>query len=187
MRALTFVTGNAGKVVEARAALAPAGWDVRQASVPLVEVQADDLATVARAKVQSAEGHVARPFFLDDAGLFVDALGGFPGVYSAYALRTLGTRGLLQLLDGIDDRRARFECVVAYQPREGEARYFHGVARGRIAAKAADGVHGFGFDPIFAPDGRDRTFAEIPTEEKNRMSHRGLALAALARHLAEEP
>lgn len=186
MTTLRFATGNAGKVREAAVALAPLGITVEQAAVPVVEIQADTLAEVARAKLADAARKVAPPFFLDDAGLFVDALRGFPGVYSAHALKTIGVDGLLRLLEGRDDRGARFEAVVAYQPARGEPFFAHGVARGAIARKPADAGHGFGFDPVFVPEDETRTYAELPTDVKNRVSHRGRALAQLVARLREE-
>lgn len=180
------MTGNDGKAREAAAALAPIGIRVEQVRADVVEIQADTLEAVAHAKLAHAARRVPRPFFLDDAGLFVDALAGFPGVYSAHALRTIGTRGILRLLEGRDDRAARFEAVVGYLPERGEPFFAKGVCEGTIAQKTADGGHGFGFDPIFLPRGDSRTFAELPADEKNGLSHRGRALARLSERLRHE-
>ena len=182
---LAFVTGNKGKLEEARARLAEVGVDVVQADLAPVEIQADTLQEVARAKAEDVARRLDGAFFLDDAGLFVDALNGFPGVYSAHALRTLGVPGLLKLLDGVADRAARFEAVVAYREPGAPLALFTGVARGRIAETPRSGGHGFGFDPVFVPEGREETFAELDTATKNRLSHRGRALDQLVRHLAE--
>ena len=123
---------------------------------------------------------VPAPFIIDDSGLEVDALRGFPGVYSAYVYKTLGCAGILRLLtDG--DRAARFRCVIGLADGTG-TRSLTGICEGSIAS-AERGKEGFGYDPIFLPRGSGRTFAEMSTAEKNALSHRGKALAALARHL----
>lgn len=118
---------------------------------------------------------------IDDSGLFVHALGGFPGVYSSYVLRTIGMNGILRLLDGREDRTAHFECCIGASI--GGRRFtVSGSSQGSIAA-APSGKGGFGFDPIFVPSGYDRTFAEISITEKNGISHRGRAIQAFAAEL----
>ncbi len=121
----------------------------------------------------------------DDTGLEVTALNGAPGVYSArYAGENASyadnNRKLLGALGGAANRSAQFRCVIALADPSGEARTVAGVCRGRIA-DAARGDGGFGYDPLFIPDGFDRTFAELSAEEKNRISHRGRALAEARR------
>jgi XTP/dITP diphosphohydrolase len=128
----------------------------------------------------------------DDSGLAVDALGGAPGVYSArYAGReaTYAERmsKLLGELDasGDDERRARFVCVIAVaDPSAGTLHTFEGMCEGRIA-RAPRGTGGFGYDPLFIPDGYDRTFGELPQEVKHTLSHRARALQQAVRHLRE--
>lgn len=182
MRSLRFVTGNAGKAAEAASALAGVAT-VERVDVPVIEVQADELGVVAWHKASALLGRVREPYFVDDGGLFVDALKGFPGVYSAPTLKSIGAAGILRLMEGVADRRARFECVVGYVDG-GEVKLFKGRCDGHIADAPRSTGHGFGFDPIFVPAGDKRTFAEIPTEEKNAMSHRGKALAELRKVLA---
>jgi XTP/dITP diphosphohydrolase len=118
----------------------------------------------------------------DDSGLEVDALGGVPGVRSArYAGEPVSYAAnnalLLRELRGQGNRRARFRCVVALAVPGECVRTVEGRCEGRIAA-APRGSSGFGYDPLFIPDGHDRTFAEMPAALKNRMSHRAAALAA---------
>ncbi|HEV8360778.1 MAG TPA: XTP/dITP diphosphatase [Candidatus Thermoplasmatota archaeon] len=180
---LAFVTGNAHKAREAQAALKPLGIDVAQRAIPHPEIQADTLEEVARERARFLQGHLDEPFIVDDAGLFVDALNGFPGVYSAYVNKTLGWQGVLKLLEGQPNRAARFEAVIAYMEPSLASPFLHkGVCAGRIV-EAARGAQGFGFDPIFAAEDHDRTFAELTIDEKTNLSHRGRALAALARWL----
>lgn len=185
-RRLVFVTGNRGKAAEARAKLAPLGFRVEQRDLRLAEIQASSLEEVASWKVQQAARRIRAPFFLEDAGLFVDALNGFPGVYSSYAHATLGCSGLLRLLASIETRAATFRAVMVYVVPPRRPRFFVGECRGRIAREER-GSRGFGFDPVFVPEeGDGRTFAELAPRDKNRLSHRGRALDALAAHLATE-
>jgi XTP/dITP diphosphohydrolase len=123
----------------------------------------------------------------DDTGLFVVALGGAPGVYPARyggpGLTMAERRAkLMRELAGVADeeRTARFECVIAVaNPQDGDVQWVKGVAAGRIAQAEAEGTGGFGYDPIFIPHGYDQTFSQLPPEEKNRISHRGIAAALI--------
>ncbi|MBM4143715.1 MAG: XTP/dITP diphosphatase [Lentisphaerae bacterium] len=116
----------------------------------------------------------------DDSGLEVDALGGAPGVRSARyagepADHAANNRKLLRELSGRRRRRARFRCVIALSSPSGECRTVEGICPGRIA-EAPRGQEGFGYDPLFVPEGRRLTFAEMDAAVKNRLSHRGRAL-----------
>ncbi|MFQ6013502.1 MAG: non-canonical purine NTP pyrophosphatase [Thermoplasmata archaeon] len=150
-----------------------------QAEYP--EVQADRLEDVVRAALDWLAPRHGDGLVVDDSGLFVRSLGGFPGVYSSYVFRTLGCDGLLALLDGVRDRGATFATVLGLR-EGGENRLFPGRCRGTIT-EGRRGRAGFGFDPIFVPVGSSRTFAEMTWAEKNAMSHRGRAADALAAHL----
>ena len=126
----------------------------------------------------------------DDSGLSVDALGGAPGILSArYAGRDGDTPAnnalLLKNLANADDRRAHFACVLALVDPSGSERLFEGRCEGRIA-ETPSGGGGFGYDPLFIPDGLDCSFAELAASEKNAISHRGRALAALREALANK-
>ncbi len=152
------------------------GYEVEHIREKYPEIQAETLEeTIAPGLEWLMERH-ARPMFIDDSGLFVDALKGFPGVYSSYVFKTVGCDGILRLMRGVEDRSARFECCIGYMEPGGEPFMVKGVARGTIAREAA-GTGGFGYDPIFVPEGDTRTYAQIGVEEKNTMSHRGRAMA----------
>jgi XTP/dITP diphosphohydrolase len=174
-----FVSSNAAKFREVRAILAPFGITTRWARRTLPEPQAEDLLTVARAKTRALPS-AGGPWIVEDSGLFIEPLGGFPGVYSAYAYRTLGIARIARLV-GVGPRRAVFRTVAGV--RTGRSTWFAtGETRGTIAARPR-GHDGFGYDPIFVPDGASRTFAQLPPEEKNRLSHRGRAFRAVGRRL----
>jgi XTP/dITP diphosphohydrolase len=183
---LRVVTSNEGKAREFAAALAGVPWRVERVSMEYQEVQADTLDDVAMesARWLMERGEVEAPFVLEDAGLFVDALEGFPGVYSAYVYKTLGCEGILRLMEGREDRRARFESRLALVLPGGEVELLSGTSRGSVAEDAR-GSGGFGFDPIFVPEAETRTFAEMPIAEKQGHSHRGMALARLRERLAQ--
>jgi XTP/dITP diphosphohydrolase len=127
----------------------------------------------------------------DDSGLEVDALRGAPGLRSRRffgedaSAAERNTR-LLALLEGVEARGARFVCVTALAWPNGRVERFDGEVRGEIAL-APRGEHGFGYDPLFVIAGDGRTMAELPHQEKHRISHRGLAVAKLRAFLAEEP
>lgn len=181
MRTLRFVTTNPGKVREAEQYLEDV-CDVARSDYDYAEIQSDDLAEIAARGAEDAyEAQDADvPVVVDDAGLFVRALDGFPGPYSSYVEDTLGVERVWQLGEPLEDRRAAFRCVVAYADGD-TTETFAGSVQGTLVAPRGDG--GFGFDPIFEHDGA--TFAEMDTERKNALSHRGRALAKLADWLAE--
>ena len=128
------------------------------------------------------------PCFADDTGLEVEALDGAPGVHSArYAGEGKhpedNMRKLLRELDGKDNRNARFRCVIAYIDDTGEEYLFEGTVNGVILTER-QGDKGFGYDPVFRPDGFDLTFAEMSEEDKNNISHRGKAVRHFAEHFS---
>lgn len=182
---ITFATGNPGKLSEARAYLAPLGYEIEQYDGGYAEIQADTLEAVSQHALEGLADELDPPFMLEDAGLFVDALEGFPGVYSSYVFGTLGNEGLLRLLEDVDDvaRTARFRAVVGFHDGQGP-RFFEGVVEGTIA-RGARGEHGFGFDPIFVPDGHKRTFGEMTEDQKGERSHRTRALEAMVAELGK--
>ncbi|WP_114576904.1 RdgB/HAM1 family non-canonical purine NTP pyrophosphatase [Saliphagus sp. LR7] len=169
-----FVTGNEGKVREAGEYLTEA---VEQVDYDYPEIQADDVGVIASRGAREAFADLGgeEGVVVDDTGLSVEALGGFPGPYSAYVEDTLGIEAIPRLLEDDADRRARFRTVVAYADGEG-VETFEGSVGGTIVSPR--GEDGFGYDPVFEYDGR--TFAEMSTAEKNAVSHRGRALEAFA-------
>jgi XTP/dITP diphosphohydrolase len=191
---LLVATNNAGKVRELSQLLSDAPLRLRLlsefAGVAEAEETGATFAENATLKALHYSAHAGLLTLSDDSGLAVDALGGAPGVYSArYAGRgaTYAERmaKLLGELDATGDtnRRARFVCVIAVaDPTAGTVETFEGVCEGRIA-HAPRGTGGFGYDPLFIPEGHDRTFGELPEEVKHSLSHRARALARAVRHL----
>ncbi len=207
---LHYVTTNGGKVREAEEYL---GSDaVAQFDFDYTEIQADELGPIAAYGAREAYRQVGEPALVDDAGLFIDALGGFPGPYSSFVEDTVGVERVWNLGKAEENRSASFRCVLAYCDGEGFRASPDPVDRDdRVAASAAGageseeeqdalpvklftgsvqgtlvpprGEGGFGYDPIFEHNGQ--TMAEMSTEEKNAISHRGRALAKFGEWFSE--
>lgn len=181
---VVVATRNMHKLREIAAILGGTGAELRSMqdypSVPDVVEDGTTFEANASKKaveVAKATGHWA---MADDSGLEVDALGGAPGVHSArYAGEPVDYHAnnakLLKAMDGQKNRRARFRCVLALSSPAGEVVTVAGSCEGRIIEEAR-GANGFGYDPLFVPDGHELTFAEMPDVEKNRISHRARAL-----------
>ncbi|MEW6222088.1 MAG: XTP/dITP diphosphatase [Candidatus Hadarchaeota archaeon] len=168
---LTFVTSNPHKFKEVQEIAAREGVEVKRSPTPYIEIQSDSLEEIVQVGAQQASALLMAPCFVEDAGLFVDALKGFPGPYSKYVFLTIGNQGLLKLLGGVPDRGAEFRSAVGYCKPGGKTVVFSGKIRGTITTSPT-GSKGFGFDPIFSPEGEKLTFGEMSTAEKNRFSHR---------------
>ena len=162
--------------------MAKHGYELKHVKTAYPEIQAESLEITIIPGLQWVMSKYNRPIMIDDSGLFIDALKGFPGVYSSYVFKTVGNDGILKLMSGAKDRRARFECCIGFMRPGGEPFIAKGVARGLIASKKA-GTGGFGYDPIFVPEGYERTYAQFEIEEKNKISHRGRAIASLVEEL----
>ena len=178
-----FATNNVNKFNEAREVLAKNKMAMGMLRIKSLEIQSESLEEIARASVIEAFERYRLPIVVEDAGLFVDALNGFPGPYAAYVYRTVGNKGLLRLMERIDNRKAKFKSVVAYFSSQLKSPMcFDGTVSGEIVheeRKASDRT-AFGFDPIFKPDKGDKTFAQMNVAEKCRCSHRAAAFRKFA-------
>ncbi len=180
---IQFITTNAGKFAEVSERLARANVKIVHMDRSYPEIQTDRLEKVLKYAATGLDDEVKGDYLIDDSGLFIEALGSFPGVYSAFVQKKIGNKGILKLMAGETYRAAFFETVfLLHQGDEHEV--FHGQCRGTIA-EAERGKGGFGYDPIFIPEGETRTFAEMSVKEKNAVSHRGRAVDALLAHLAQ--
>ncbi|MEM1597864.1 MAG: XTP/dITP diphosphatase [Pyrobaculum sp.] len=177
---IRLVTKNPHKILEIVQILEPLGVGVEPLDAEKVEVQHDDVAEVARRAAEALCG-LGDFVTVEDTGLYIESLGGFPGPYAEYVYRTIGLKGVLKLLEGVEDRRAVFKCAAAICVG-GEVKVFVGETRGHVA-KEPRGSGGFGYDPIFVPEGYTQTYAELGTEVKNKISHRAKAFSALGKWL----
>jgi len=186
-------TGNAHKVAELTAILGPLlpGVELVRYDGPSPVEDGDTFLANALIKARAAHAHTGLPAIADDSGIAVTALGGEPGIHSA---RYAGTGRdadnrdlLLQRLGGADDRSAAFVCAAVYVTDDGELQTQEEWPGAVTAGVRGEG--GFGYDPLFVPDGADgRTAAELTAEEKNAVSHRGTAFTRLAAAIrGEEP
>lgn len=191
--ALVLATRNPGKLAELKALLEAFPVVLHAASdflgAPEVMEDAATLEGNAVRKARALQEYTGLPALADDTGLEVEALGGQPGVHSARFAGPQATDAenrahLLRLLEGVTNRRARFRTVLAFAPDAQTLHLFEGVCSGYIL-EAERGQGGFGYDPLFVPEGYTQTFAELSLEEKNQISHRGQALRAFARFLEQ--
>lgn len=172
-----FITSNDNKFREAEEIFSAHGISLERISVPYKEIQADTLEEVVREALENLD---EEDVFIEDSGIFVDALGGFPGVYSRYVEDTLGNDAILKLLSDVKERGAVFQSVVGYKGKS--IKVFEGRIEGEITSEQR-GRGGFGYDPIFVPKGFNKTFAE-DIKLKMRLSHRKQAMEQLAKYLA---
>jgi len=176
-----FATSNDHKFEEAKLILRRFEISPRRIHSKGPEVQSDDPGEIAAHAAKESYLRHRKPLFTEDTSLRIESLRGFPGTNASYAYRTLGVRSLLTLIpDGKGG--AEFISAVAYCDGPGEARLFTGRLKGKIAL-VPRGEGGFGFDPIFVPEGKEKTLAEMSMIEKCRFSHRAKALGAFAEWL----
>jgi len=179
LRRLNVLTTNEGKIKEFIELGKRYGVEVNVIKQYKVEIQSSRLEDIALTAAILASIQLKDHVVVEDAGLFINSLSGFPGVYSNYVFKTIGIKGILKLLEGVKDRSAYFKSVLAFADMsKGVVKIFTGVTEGFIAYEPK-GTLGFGFDPIFIPKGYSKTFAEMSIEEKNMVSHRAKAFRKL--------
>ncbi len=178
-----FATTNKGKFAEAETVLGKRGIVVKKLHFEYNEIRSDSLGEIALDAVLAAYAVCGRPVFVEDAGLFIKQLKGFPGTYSGWVYKKIGVDGILRLLNGIRGRDAEFRSVIAYHDGR-TTRTFTGVCRGTISERAG-GKGGFGYDSVFVPAGKTQTFAENIIF-KNRLSHRYNSLIKFSEFLSEQ-
>lgn len=177
MKTIYFVTGNENKFREVKEILADR-FDVQNIKLDLLEKQELDVEKIAYFKAKEAFKQTSKPVLVEDTGLTIEEWNGLPGALIKWFVKTVGTGGIVKLVDGFKSRRATAKTTFAYADQNGTM-IFSGEVKGRIA-KEPRGETNFGWDPIFIPDGYSKTFAEMAPEEKNKISHRKLALDKVA-------
>lgn len=190
MNSLVIASHNSKKIEELKAILAPLNVKILDAAeTNLQDVEETETTFVGNAtlKVKSAYKQTGLPCIADDSGFCVEALKGAPGVYSARYQG--GHNRVLQEISHLhqkEDRKAYFYCVISYIDIQGKQHNFEGRIDGYIPLQPS-GNAGFAYDPIFIPNGFDKTFAEITPKEKHNLSHRGKALQQFIKHLEVQP
>lgn len=174
---LYFITGNKGKFDELKA-LIP---QIEQLDIDLPELQEIDSQKIIEAKLQEALKHQSGEFIVEDTSLYLDGLKGLPGPLAKWFLKTVGNEGLYQMATASGNMKATAKTIIGYAKSGTEITFFEGVASGTIVAPRGD--QGFGWDPVFQPDGFDKTLAEMTLDEKNKISTRKIAAAKLQESL----
>lgn len=183
MKVIFFVSTNIHKYFEIKSILHDRTPDLNLNFYKqnIVEIQDDKIEKIAIEKAKSAYNIVKRPIIIEDDGLFINSLNGFPGQYSSYVFKSIGNRGILRLLQGSRARSAFFKSIFVYTNGV-ISKVFIGQINGKISSRITDG--GWGYDPIFIPlkdydnnNNNNKTFATLSrTNKKNELSHRRIAL-----------
>ncbi|HUS60294.1 MAG TPA: RdgB/HAM1 family non-canonical purine NTP pyrophosphatase [Nevskiaceae bacterium] len=182
MKKIVFVTTNEGKIRETIEIL---GIRVQPKKLNIDEIQTLDPTECVKKKAQAAYSLVKMPILVEDTSLSFEAWGKLPGVFIDYFIKTLGNQGILRLLKNEDNRRAIAQTSLCYFDGK-KSTVVSGKVEGKIA-KQAKGNDGFGWDPIFIPKGKNKTFAEMTSKEKNSLSIRRTALEKLKIKLSIAP
>lgn len=170
---IKVVTGNRNKFEELSQIAKQYNIKLEMVNLPKFEIQADNLEEIVRYSASIFYSMLKEPIVLEDSGLFIDALHGFPGPYTKFVKKTIDIDGILKLMSNIENRKAYFKTALAYAD-EDEIKIFTGEVYGKISSQPR-GTQGFGFDPIFIPENSSKTFAELDIVEKNIYSHRAKA------------
>ena len=181
MSAFTFVTQSHHKVREAERLL---GAKLDQVSLDLPEIQAVTMEEVIRRKAQHAFSELGgRPVMVEDTGLYIEAWNGLPGALVKWFVDTVGVTGICRMMQGYTNRNATASTLVATY--DGRLLIFDGSVKGHISATPS-GTEGFGWDPVFVPEGATKTFADMSWREKDGYSMRRMALEAMAAHQSDD-
>ncbi|MBT4326205.1 MAG: RdgB/HAM1 family non-canonical purine NTP pyrophosphatase [Candidatus Nitrosopelagicus sp.] len=167
-----FASSNEHKFEEAQRILSTLGVNIKLFKTTLEEIQSNSLNEIAKRKAIDAFTKIQKPIIIEDDGLFINSLNGFPGPYSSYAYDTIGNTGIIQLLENTELRDAKFVAIIAYCNGIDEVKLFESSIPGKISKEIEKG--GWGYDPIFIPDGESKTFANV--SDKDKFSHRSASL-----------
>ena len=169
---LFFASSNENKFQEAERILTNLGVKVSFSKTTLEEIQSSSLSEIAEQKAISAYELIQKPVIIEDDGLFIDSLNGFPGPYSSYVYDTIGNKGIMNLLENSEFRDAKFVSIIAYLGGSDGVKLFESSIPGKISSVIEKG--GWGYDPIFIPDGESKTYANV--SDKDKLSHRAASL-----------
>lgn len=182
---LYFATGNPHKFAEVERIMKEFDIELERVDIKGEEIQANSVLMVVENAARRIAKELSKPFIVEDASLQVEFLNTFPGPYSSYVYKTIGPGGILKLLEGIDHRHAEFHSAMSYGAKGRVLKNVIGIAEGTISKKIR-GVGGFGFDPIFIPQGSRKTFGEMGMDDKNKLSHRAKATRIIGEWLSSK-
>ena len=169
---LFFASSNEHKFEEVQRILSNLGVNIKLFKTTLEEIQSNSLNKIAKRKAIDAFTKIQKPIIIEDDGLFINPLNGFPGPYSSYAYDTIGNKGIIQLLQNSEHRDAKFVAIIAYYNGIDEVKLFESSISGKISKEIKKG--GWGYDPIFIPEGESKTYANV--SDKDKFSHRSASL-----------
>jgi len=169
---LFFVSSNSHKSEEVQRILSNLGLNIRSFKTTLEEIQSNSMCEIAKRKAIDAYSKKQKPVIIEDDGLFINSLEGFPGPYSSYVYGTIGNKGIMRLLENTKLRDAKFVAIIAYYNGIDDVKLFESSIPGKISSIIEQG--GWGYDPIFIPDGESKTYANV--SDKDKFSHRSAAL-----------
>lgn len=174
-----FITGNKGKLTEAKTIIP----ELEGLDIDLPEIQEIDARKVIEAKLLEAIKHHDGEFIVEDTSLYFDAIPGLPGPLIKWFSKTIGNEGMADLVNKYENHSGKAVNQIGYINLDGEISYFEGEITGEFVTPRGD--NGFGWDPIFQPDGFQKTFAEMTADEKNQISMRRIAFEKLKEYLNE--
>lgn len=174
---LYFITGNAGKFAEAKLHIS----DLTQLDIDIPEIQELDSKKITKFKLESALNHHKGQFIVDDVSVHLECLNGLPGPLSKWFFQALGVDGIYDVVTKLGNNRAAVSIIIGYAREQDDIHYFEGRIEGKIVKPA--GGNGFGWDPVFMPDGFDQTYAQMDPAQKADISHRGIAIKKLKEFL----
>ena len=178
---ITFITGNKGKFKEIQSVL---GDTIIMRDIDLPEIQSLDFKEVIAAKLQEASKHITTgAIMVEDSGYYFKELGRLPGVFSKFFLEELGLDGVYNLVKNFSSTKATFNTHIGYMDEKGVVTYFVASLDGEIVSPNGDG--GFGYDPLFIPEGYTKRFAEISDKERNELKPRIQAAKVLKEYLLQ--
>lgn len=174
------MTSNKGKIREITDILKDYKIKIETVKGEKTEIQSTDLTSIVKEVLLRIHNKSPLPLLVEDSGLFIKSLRGFPGPYSSYVFQTIGLSGVIKLMQGEKERSAEFRSVAGVYTSSSGIKVFDGIVKGEITEEPR-GEMGFGFDPIFTPlDRGGKTFAEMSFEQKNQCSHRALSTKRFA-------
>ena len=172
-----FITGNKGKLADAKLFIPK----IEQLDIDLPEIQSIDSREIIREKVEEAFKYTDGEFIVEDASVSLDCLNGFPGPLIKWFEKAIGNDGIYEIADRMGSDGVEAKITIGYARNKHVIHFFEGVIRGKIVSPR--GENGFGWDPIFQPEGHLKTFAEMTHEEKNEISMRRIAMEKLMEFL----
>lgn len=173
-----FVTSNPNKARECKDILSFLSINVEIIKLQISEIQSENIEDIARLSSLEAARVCKKPVLVEDSGLFIDILNGFPGPYSSYVNNKIGNDGILKLMNGVKNRNAVFKSAIGFCFLNKFHQVFVGEVTGSISRKKRGKE--WAFDPIFVPSFSDKTYAQMSTQRKNEISHRRRALEKFA-------